>query len=334
MTREMPSNPEHPWEMQPEVAQAVVARRPLVGLETAVLTHGLPRESWRTLATRWHGLGAAPPWLDADAPLHLAAVRAMSEAVAAGGAVPAITAVLDGVARIGLTADQLARLAADRGACKLAARDLAVAMARRASGGTTVSASLALCAGAAIRVFATGGIGGVHRGWNDRPDVSADLPALARHPICVVCAGAKSILDLPATVEALETLSIPVIGWRCDAWPRFVLPPDPSLPVATRCDDAQEIASICREHWTLGGGAVLVVQPVDPADAVEDPSSSGPSGGAPVDATGPAVTPELLGRLAEATRGRSLRANASLLRANARLAAEIAGAVASSGNRT
>lgn len=294
----------------------------MVGLETAVLTHGLPRESWRTLSTKHRALGEAPPWLDSKAPLHLAAVRAMRDAVSSAGAVPAVTAVIDGCPRVGLDDAELDRLAADRDARKLAARDLAAAIALRASGGTTVSASLTLCAGAGVRVFATGGIGGVHRGWNDRPDVSADLHALARHSICVVCAGAKSILDLPATVEALETLSIPVVGWRCDSFPRFVSGPDPALPLGARVDDAKTAAAVCRSHWKLGGGAVLIVSPVDPADAIDESSASNPLPAAT--GSGASVTPELLGRLVEATEGRSLRANVQLLRANAATAASIA----------
>lgn len=322
MTWPTPPGRDAPLRVLQEVADALAAQRAVVGLETAVLTHGLPRESWHALQARLPALGEAPQWLDPCDPLHLAAVGAMADAVREEGATPAVIAVLDGAACVGTEDAGLRRLAADPSACKLAARDLAAAIARGASGGTTVSASLTLCAPAGIRVFATGGIGGVHRGWTERPDISADLLALSRHAMCVVCAGAKSVLDLPATVEALEALSIPVVGWRCDEWPRFVSPADPDMPVPRRLDEADDIARLCRAHWALGGGAVLVVQPVDPGEAIEEPLTDDiGSIGAP---SGPMATPALLGRLVERTGGRSLRANVHLLRRNAALGAKIA----------
>jgi len=320
-----------------EVARAQRDRAPIVALETAVLTHGLPRESWRSLTARWPRLGTAPEWLDADAPLNLAAVRGMIDAVRQSGAVPAVTAIIDGALRLGVTDDELCALADARGARKVARRDLAAAQIARASGGTTVSASLAIARAGAVQVFATGGIGGVHRGWQQHPDISADLPALAEHALCVVSSGAKSILDIPATLEALETLSIPVIGYRCDAFPRFVCVSDPALTVPARVDHEREVAAMARAHWSLGGGALLVVQPVEvsmaigfdeaeraqlAADAADAASAAGPARGA-------SATPALLGRVAEETSGASLRANVALLRENAHLAAKIAGALRS-----
>jgi len=322
-----------------DVARAVDRGEAVVALETAVLTHGLPREPWSTLAKRWKRLGSAPEWVPPGMLVNLAAVRAMSDAVRAAGAVPAVTAVIAGKARVGLGEAEVAALASDHSARKVARRDLAPAMAAGASGGTTVSASLALARMVGVRVFATGGIGGVHRGWQRTPDFSADLESLAREQVCVVSSGAKSILDLPATIEVLETLSVPVIGFRCDAFPRFINRADPTLRVQARVDDEHSIASIARTHWSLGGSALLVVQPVDAAAAIDDEpvfnesaetadTAATPArpGGSP---RGAGATPHLLARVAEATEGASLRANLLLLRANAALAARIALALAS-----
>lgn len=318
-----------PITLAAEVSKAIAEGRPVVALETAVLTHGLPRESWQALSERWPRLGAAPEWLDPHAPVNIAAMRAMINAVRRGGAVPAVTAVIKGKACVGVDEPALAELAQSTSVRKLAQRDLAAAIAAGESGGTTVSAAITLARGAGIDVFATGGIGGVHRDWQRHPDISADLAALSRVPICVVSSGAKSILDLPATIEALDTLSIPVIGFRCDAFPRFVCESDPEMPVPRRMDIEPEIAATARIHWSLGGGALLVVRPVDPeaalqTDVAEAAQRSAEEHGI---ARGASATPELLERVAAATEGGSLRANVMLLRGNAALAAGIAAAL-------
>ncbi|MBX3355472.1 MAG: pseudouridine-5'-phosphate glycosidase [Phycisphaeraceae bacterium] len=312
-----------------EVRRALAEGHPVVALETAVLTHGLPRENWGALTVRWPGVGAAPEGIDPDAPLHLAAARCMAAAVRASGATPAVTAVLDGLPCVGLDDAQLDQLASDGSARKLAARDLASAIADRASGGTTVSAALRLARAAGLRVFATGGIGGVHRAWQTQLDVSADLLSLAREPLVVVSSGAKSILDLPATVEALEALSVPVVGFGTDAFPRFITASDPALRVTMRVDSADAAARLAKEHWTLGGAGVLLANPVDPAVALDPSVADAPARNASKGAAprGAAVTPVLLGHLVEATSGASLRANLVLLRANAALAARVARAI-------
>ncbi|MEY4842183.1 MAG: hypothetical protein RJA12_907, partial [Planctomycetota bacterium] len=186
--------------IHPEVAEALHARRPVVALETAVLTHGLPREANASLARV-----AGPAW-ESGLPANLALARAMERAVREAGAVPATMAVIDGSLRAGISAEELERLGSDASARKLSSRDMGPAIAQRASGGLTVAATLAACTAAGIRSFATGGIGGVHRGWSQHPDISADLLALSRAQVVVTCAGAKSILDLPATLEWLDSL--------------------------------------------------------------------------------------------------------------------------------
>lgn len=314
-----------------EVYHGMLRAIPCVALETAVLTHGLPRDSWTTLMRRWRRLGAPPPWLDPDVPVNLAAFRAMDAAVREGGAIPAATAVIAGVARLGLAPEEADSLAADEGAWKVAQRDLGAACAAGANGGTTVSAAITIASAgvAAPAVFATGGIGGVHPNWSERFDVSADLAALARTKIAVVSSGAKSILDVGATLEALESLSVPVIGFRCDAFPCFVRAAEPALRVGHRVEEPAAIAEIVTAHWHFSSSAVLVANPVDPSvalpsEAAEESHRAAHSGAS---ARGAAVTPELLARLADQTEGASLRANVTLLRDNARLAAAIAGAL-------
>lgn len=317
-----------PLEVDDAVSHALASRHAVAALETAVLTHGLPRDPWSRLQERWPRLGAAPEWLDASIPVHLAAMRAMVDAVRAAGAVPAVTAVIDGRLRLGVTDAEITGLSELRTVRKLAQRDLPAAVVAGASGGTTVSAAITIARAGGVRLFATGGIGGVHRGWQQRPDVSADLTSLGRTPVCVVSSGAKSILDLPATLEALETLSVPVVGFRCDLFPRFVCAGDPSLRVPIRIDEEATIGAMARTHWSLGGGALLVVNPVaqhlalegEALAAAEHASEHGDSAAA----IGAAATPALLGRVAEATAGASLRANIELLRGNAALAARLA----------
>lgn len=310
--------------LHPEVAAALRARQPVVALETAVLTHGLPREAAPQLRDV-----AGDGW-DAAAPANLALARAMEHAVRQAGAVPATMAVLDGELRAGLEPAELERLGADRGARKLSARDLGPAIADRASGGLTVAATLAACRLAGVHTFATGGIGGVHRGFADTLDISADLAAIASTRAVVVCAGAKSILDLPATLEALDTQGVPVIGVGTAHFPCFTCPPDPALRCSARVDDAAGLARAAAAHWSLGlGTGVLAVQACpasfqmpradferDYAEVSAEMSRQGVSG---LD-----VTPFLLGALARKTGGKSLRANVALLLHNARTASGIA----------
>lgn len=286
-----------------EVAEALDAGRPVVALESTIFSNlGLPSPANREALDRC-----------------IAAIRSFD-------AVPAITAVLDGVARIGLEQNEHDRILG--AARKVAERDLPVAIgARWAFGATTVSASLAIAAAAGVRVFATGGIGGVHRGAEIHGDVSADLPALARHPVVTVSAGAKSFLDLPRTLEMLETLGVPVIGHRCDEFPAFTVVSS-GLTVPHRVDDLDVLARIADSRLRSGGG-MLVCTPVPTAEAVDaslmdaaiERALAGASAGG---VTGPAVTPIVLAAIAAETGGEAVRANLALAENNARLAAELA----------
>ena len=259
------------------------------------------------------------------------------DAVVAGGAVPALTVVLDGAARVGVDDEELPRvLAADR---KVAQRDLGVAVAQRwPAAATTVSASLALAAAAGIAVFATGGIGGVHRDWVHTGDESADLGALARHPVVTVCAGAKSFLDLPRTLERLETLGVPVIGLGTDggSFPAFWSRRS-GLPVPHEVATADDVAAVVRAARACGyGGGVLVVTPVPETDEVPFEEltpiiEAALAGAAEARVTGGAVTPFVIDRIAAATGGRTVAANLALVEHNAAVAAAIAAALASPG---
>jgi pseudouridine-5'-phosphate glycosidase len=267
-----------------------------------------------------HGL----PW-----PHNLETARAVEGAVHTAGAVPATIAVLDGRPTVGLTDAEIERLAHASDVLKASRRDLAVAVARGRTAATTVAATMALADRAGIHVFATGGIGGAHRSaW----DVSADLTELSRTPVAVVCAGAKSVLDIPRTLELLETLGVPVVGYGCDAFPGFYLRAT-GESVPARVDTPAEAARLLSAHWGLGGAGVVLAQPVaeDVAlgqaefdAALAEAERLAESAGV----RGPAVTPFLLARLAELTGGKSLRANRELIVANARLAAEVAKALA------
>lgn len=291
----------------PHIAHALQHGEPVVALETSVLSQGLPVPHNADAATR------------------------MVAAVQHGGAVAALTAVAAGVATLGLTDTELRRFLARDGVRKVSARDLAACMVQGGDGATTVAASLTLAHAGGIEVFATGGIGGVHRGAPF--DESADLTALSRTPMIVVCAGAKSILDLPATLERLETLGVPVIGYITDELPGFFTRSS-GLRVPQRADSAAEIAQVARAHWALGQrSAVLVVQP-PPAHAALDQSLIDAAVTAAVrqaeaaGVTGARLTPFLLGAVLAATEGRSLPTNLALLESNAALAAEIAVACA------
>ncbi len=297
--------------VSPLVAAALADGQPVVALESTVFSR----------------LGL-PPATGAEAR------KRVYEAVLAGGAVPALTVVLDGVARVGVEDDELARVL--EAGQKVAERDLPVAMAQGwPAAATTVSASLALAAVAGIGVFATGGIGGVHRDWAQTGDESADLGALARHPVVTVCAGAKSFLDLPRTLERLETLGVPVIGLGTDGgdFPAFWSRRS-GLPVPHEVATAHEVAGVVRAARSVGyGGGVLVVTPVPEADevpygelqliidaAVDEATEAGIRGGA--------VTPFVIERIADATGGRTVAANLALVEHNAAVAAAIAGALA------
>jgi pseudouridine-5'-phosphate glycosidase len=292
----------------PHVAEAIAAARPVVALETTLVTHGLPRP---------HGLEAAAE---------------LERVVADRGATPATIGILDGAIRVGLSADELARLAATPDVAKVNPGNLAAIIAAGVAGSTTVAATLLAAHRAGIRVMATGGIGGVHRGAEATGDVSADLVALARHPVAVVCAGAKAVLDLPRTRELLETLGVPVLGCDTAEFPAFYRRSS-GLPVDRRCADAAEIAAVLEVHFALAATGVVVAHPV-PADhemaaeacavaidrALADAEAAG--------VRGRAVTPFLLDRMRTLTGGASVAVNRALLAANAALAAEVAVALA------
>jgi pseudouridine-5'-phosphate glycosidase len=296
--------------IDPAVAEALANGHPVVALETAILTHGLPR------------------------PRNLETARAVEATVREAGALPATIALVAGQARVGLDADSLTELAEREDAVKCGIRDLAPAAARADWGGTTVAATAHLAARAGIRVFATGGIGGVHRGASESWDVSADLEALGRTGIVVVCAGVKSILDVGATLERLETLNVTVVGYRTDSFPGFYLS-DSGHPVPWRVDSIAALAAVVRARDELGGGdrAVVVANPLPP-DQQLDPElhdrvlAEGLAAAAARGVSGKDVTPFLLDRLVDGTGGASLEANVRLVLRNARLAAELAAELA------
>jgi pseudouridine-5'-phosphate glycosidase len=293
-----------------EVADALAAGRAVVALETTLVSHGFSG-----------GRG-------------LLAARAAQDRVRAAGAVPATIGVIDGQVRVGLAADDLDRFAAaGTSARKAGARDLAACVVQRALGATTVGGTLAVCAAAGIRFMATGGIGGVHRGFAESLDISGDLPRIARTPAMVVCSGAKSILDVGATAELLETLGIPVLGWNTATLPLFYSSgggPAVSAIVST----AIEAGRVAAAHWQLAGrsGLLLTRPPADGldiealvADAVGEVASLG--------VTGQAVTPAILARVEELSGGRSVEVNQRLIADNAALAAEVAVAYAELASR-
>lgn len=299
----MDANTELPLRLAPQVRDALAAGRPVVALESAVISHGLPR------------------------PLNVETARAVEAAVRRGGAVPATTALADGAAVVGADAALLERLATDPAVVKVSTRDIAPLLARCGLGGTTVAATVELAWRAGIGVMATGGIGGVHRGVEATLDVSADLGAIARHPVCVVCSGAKLILDLPRTLEALETLGVPVIGFGTGELPGFYVRTT-GLPLAHRVADAREAARAARVQLARGAGLIVAV-PVPEGDAVERDEAEREVARAVAKAAregvhGAALTPYLLGELRTLDEGRALQANVALLRNNAAVAAAIA----------
>ncbi len=293
--------------VQREVAAALAAPQAVVAPESTVIAHGLPR------------------------PQNLAAARAVEEEVRGLGSTPATIAIADGQAVVGADDALLTRLAEDLAVAKVSLRDLAPVLARRGLGATTVAATVEIAARAGISVMATGGIGGVHRGGERSFDESADLEAIARNPVCVVCAGAKLVLDLPLTLERLETLGVPVVGYGTDELPAFYVRSS-GLPLAHRVDDALAAARIVREQLARGAGIVIAV-PIEARDALdrrdaEAQVSRALEAAERQDVRGAELTPFLLGQLSDATGGRSLAANLSLLRANARVAAQVALALA------
>ena len=287
----------------PVVADAIRDRRPVVALESTVIAHGLPR------------------------PQNLQTANRLQEIVREAGAVPATIGIIGGKLTVGLSDEEIRLLAEKPDIRKISTRDLPIAVAQGLDGATTVASTLWIAHRAGIKVFATGGIGGVHRG--SLPDVSADLPELARTPIAVVCSGAKIVLDLPATREWLETHAITIVGYQCDELPAFYSRSS-GLPVDTRADDVTAVADIFRAQRTLGLESALVVGvPVPPkaevpaeelqqvlTTALEDAEWNG--------IVGPALTPFLLRQMAERSGGATLRANIALLENNAHVAAQIA----------
>ncbi|MGW5327352.1 pseudouridine-5'-phosphate glycosidase [Streptomyces sp. NPDC004014] len=289
-----------------EVRDALDARRPVVALESTIIAHGLPR------------------------PRNLRVALELEDVVRETGAVPATVAVLDGKPQVGLGKEQLERVANEDGIRKLGHRDLPLAVAAGASGATTVSATAQLAALAGVRVFATGGLGGVHREWTVTQDESADLGLLARTRITVVCAGVKSILDVPATLQRLETLGVAVAGYRTGRFPGFYLS-DSGYPVDWTLESPQEVARVMRAQEALDApdSALIVANPVPPEQQL-DPElharvlAEALRACAQAGVTGQGVTPFLLDHLVRHTDGASLSANLAAVRGNVRLAARIA----------
>jgi pseudouridine-5'-phosphate glycosidase len=289
-----------------EVSQALEEGRPVVALESTLIAHGLPR------------------------PENVEIARLIEGAVREEGAVPATIAVVEGMVRIGLDRAALEEIAESDEVAKCSARDLAVVMARRATGATTVAATATLAVRAGIPVFATGGLGGVHREARESWDESADLTTLGQTPITVVCAGVKSILDVEATLERLETLNVTLLGYQTDRFPGFYLA-DSGFPVPWRVDSPEEVADVAHARAELGLGAIVVANPIDePLDAElhDRVLREGLAAAAADGIRGKDVTPYLLDRFHRETDGASLEANVRLVLRNAALAAQIARAIA------
>ena len=292
-----------------EVAGAIAAGRPLVALESTLIAHGMP-------------------W-----PQNVETALALEAEVRALGAVPATIAILDGRLKAGLSREEIERVGRDHDIAKVSRRDLPLLVARRGSGATTVAATMIVAALAGIRVFATGGIGGVHRGAQATFDISADLQELARTSVAVVCAGAKSVLDLRLTLEYLETHGVPVIGYRTDRMPAFYSR-DSGFGVDVRLDEPGEIARAMKAKWDLGlDGGLVVANPIPerfelPRARIDEATEQALRDADAQGIGGKAVTPFLLARINALTEGESLRSNIELVLNNARLAARIAVAYA------
>lgn len=286
-----------------QIKKALAAKAPIVALESTVITHGLP------------------------VPKNLETALMMENSIKTSGAVPATIAILKGQMTIGLEKSQIEELANSKDSVKVSRRNIAGAILNKLDGGATVSGTLTLANMAGLKVFATGGIGGVHRG--NRVDISADLPTLGKMPLIVVCSGAKSILDLPATREYLETAGIPVLGYRTDEFPAFYSR-ESGLKVDYRVDTPLEVAQFAKLHWELGlNSAVLVTVPVPEEFAIPGSEMDGFIEKALAEMenrkiSGSSVTPFLLARVSELTGDKSMKSNIALLRNNAKVAGEIA----------
>jgi pseudouridine-5'-phosphate glycosidase len=299
-------------QVSPQVSAALAAGAPVVALESTIISHGLPR------------------------PANLDAARGFEAMLADAGVTAATIALIDGVPKIGLSPDDLERIAADESVIKVSSRDIGIAIARKATGGTTVAATSVLAVRAGIRVFATGGLGGVHRGAAETFDESADLTVLSRTPITVVSAGVKSILDIPATLERLETLSVAVVGYRTSRFPAFWLS-DSGCDLDWRADTPEEIADIMAARQAFGEQSALLIANPLPAGMQLDPGvlddalKQALAVAAEQGVKGKAVSPFLLDRIQQATSGASVEVNLHIARGNIGLAAQIAQAWA---NRT
>jgi pseudouridylate synthase len=292
--------------IHPEVAAALAAGGPVVALESTIISHGLPR------------------------PDNLRIAREIEDAVRAGGAVPATVAIVGGTARIGLDDDALRQVAEDPGVTKVSVRDIATVAARGVVGATTVASTAHLATRAGIGVFATGGLGGVHRGARDTWDESADLTTLSRTPVLIVCAGVKSILDVGATLERLETLNIGVLGYRTNRFPGFYRA-DSGHRLDWRVDSPAEVAAVLRQRAALGTDAygLVLANPIAPeheldAQLHDRVLADGLAAAGQAGIQGKDVTPYLLDFFHRETHGASLAANVALVLGNARLAAEVA----------
>ena len=285
-----------------EIGTAIAERRAVVALETTLVAHGFP------------------------APEGVAVGLESERRVRTAGAVPATIGVLDGAVRVGLTEEELGRFSAE--SRKLGPRDLAACAVQGAVGATTVGGTLAVARAVGIRFLGTGGLGGVHRGFPAPPDVSADLAELARTPALVVSSGVKSLLDVPATVELLETLGIPVVGWRADTMPLFYSAHG-GPPVSARAETAEEVARIAAAHWELDRASLVLGNPPPESIEVEQLIEEAVADARDRGVTGQAVTPFVLSYLHERSSGETMRVNRDLIAANAGLAAEVAVAFAS-----
>ena len=292
-------------DIRPAVRDALAAGRPVVALESTVISHGLPR------------------------PRNLETARQMEAAVRNEGAVPATIGLLDGRLVVGLSSGEVELLARTEHVAKVSRRDLAAVLNSRRPGATTVAATMIIAAQAGIRIFATGGIGGVHRGGQNNFDISADLSELARTPVAIICSGAKVILDLPRTLELLETLGVPVVGYGTNEFPAFYVR-ESGLPLDARVDSPQEAARLISVHWALGLSSGMIFCNPPPATSalgrqeVESLIEAALKSAEAAGIQGKPVTPYLLDHLAKASGGRTLETNVALLISNARVAAQIA----------
>jgi pseudouridine-5'-phosphate glycosidase len=287
------------------IQRSISAGAPIVALESSLITNGLPK------------------------PVNLEVALQIQTKIKASGVEPATVAVMEGQVRLGLSTKELERLALADDVEKISRRDFGPAIAKKWTGGTTVAGTMIVASAAGIRIFATGGIGGVHRG--DAGDVSTDLTELAKTPMAVVCSGAKAILDLPKTLEWLETVGVPVIGWQTDEFPAFLVR-NSGLPVSSSADSLVELVEILQKHWEVGGMGALICIPC-PEEAAVDPNlfetayQQAENDARQANISGKALTPFLLNRLSELTNGTTLHANLALLLENAFISAQIARAM-------